>query len=382
MKILHLYRDLWYDGGVPYQTRCLIEGQIKAGGTLLSLALNGNSPEAYPGLLHPHHTCVVTSGMKSVFQLREILKAHKPDIVHITGLWIPIHQLWAIEVLRAKIPYVVSTHGNLSPLGRSVRFGGKTTTGFHIWRKNFWHWSADRHLLAHAVSTFVHSTYEAEIIDSLGVKNISIVPIGNNNEFEGSAKVRPRELHEPITFLHLGRLDLYHKGLDLICEALQQLSSLGHRKNLRVIFVGPTVGDSKRKLEEFAASLEEGTLEIRNAVWGEDKEILWNEVDYFFNLYRFAGMALSPSEALARGIPLVASREGNFGDWVNDRKMGFIAPLTSPEISNLILSILNISNYQYKQLSQNTLNFSHFYTWERVAQETLSIYKNDLGIHR
>lgn len=363
---------------MPSQTRGLIEGQIQSGNTLISLAKKDRSPATWPHFSHPNHSAVVASGLRSLYQLRKILIAHKPDIVHITGIWIPIHQLWALEVSRAKIPYVVSIHGNLSPLGTIVRFGGKKQYPFHAWRKKIWHQVADRYLLKYAAGAFVHSRYEAEILKGFGVKNISVVPAGIEPKSVESKNFGTRELHRPITFLHLGRLDIYHKGLDLICDALKKLSVLGQKKSFKVIFVGPTVGDSQKKLEEASASLGKGILEIRNAIWGNAKEDLWNEVDYFFNVYRFAGMALAPAEALARGIPLIASREGNFGDWLHDRKMGFTVPLDSHAICNQIMSILDISNREYQLISRNALSFSKLYTWERIAQETVSNYRKHL----
>ena len=380
MKILHVYRDLLLEGGVPYQTRRLAAAQAKLGEEIGVISLPGKDLD-FLRIISPDGSLEITTMLSRMWKIREFLQRWKPEIAHIAGLWIPVHQFCALEIFRAGIPYVITTHGHLSPLGTVVRFGGKKQNPFHIWRKNVWHWIADLPLLKHAADVLVHSRYEAEVLEGFGVKNISVLPIGIDSNSECGYNSRPRELHDPITFLHLGRLDIYHKGLDLICEALQKLSHLAPDKKFKVIFVGPTVGHSRKKLQEYARTLGKGILEIRDAIWGEDREKLWQEVDYFFNVYRFAGMALSPSEAVARGLPLVASREGNFGDWVEACKMGFVVPLDSSAISNMLLSILEISGREYQQLSQNALNFSQGYTWEKVAQDSLAVYRKTVEIN-
>ncbi|MCA9422987.1 MAG: glycosyltransferase [Nitrospira sp.] len=382
MKILHLYRDLWVDGGIPYQTRCLIEGQIKTGSLLVSFAQKGNSLETWPHLLHPNHSSVVTSGLNSLFQLREILRAHKPDIVHITGLWIPIHQLWAIEVSRAKVPYVVSTHGNLSPHGMEVRFGEKKQVFSRILAKKFWHRFFDLPLLQNAAGIQVHSPYEMDLVKSAGLQNIFIVPNGIQSEWVGSYDDQPRKLHNPITFLHLGRLDIYHKGLDLICQALKGLVQSGHSQQVKVILAGPGVKDSRDVLKRWAKQIGNGILEIRDGVWGKDKDNIWRETDYFLNLYRYAGMAIAPSEAVAKGIPLIASREGHFGDWAADSGFGIQVPLDGEKLLKTMAALLNLSESDYQDLSKNALRFAKTYTWDKVANDVVHAYQRLLDLGR
>jgi len=379
VKILHLYRDLWFDGGIPYQTRCLIEGQIKSECTLTSFAQKGKPPETWPHLSRTNHLPVISSGLNSLFQLRKVLETNKPDLVHITGLWIPIHQLWALEVSRAKIPYVVSTHGNLSPYGMNVRFGEKRQSVSRILAKKFWHRFLDIPLLKKAAGIHVHSKYELDLVQALGIRKVFIAPNGIQSEWVGTHDGKRRKLHNPITFLHLGRLDIYHKGLDLICDALQSLVKTSGNHQIKVIFAGPTVNNSRKVLERLATQVGHGILEIRDGVWENAKESIWQEVDFFLNLYRYAGMAIAPSEALAKGIPLISTRESNFGDWATQEGFGFQVPLSHEKLLEKILYILNLSNQQYQSLSEKALEFAKAYTWNRVALDVAQGYQRILS---
>ncbi len=375
MKILHLYRDLWLDGGIPYQTRCLIEGQIKSECSLTSFAQKGRQPETWPALLHSNHSPVISSGMNELFQLRNLLKSSKPDLVHITGLWIPIHQLWALEVYRAKIPYVVSTHGNLSPHGMNIRFGEKKQILLQIWAKKFWHRFFDVPLLKNATGIHVHSQYEKDLVQSSGLPTVFIAPNGIQAEWVRTDHIDQRKLHKPLTFLHLGRLDIYHKGLDLICEALKGFARTDPCQMLKVILAGPTVKNSRHVLEQLAKQLGNGILDIRDGVWGKDKERIWEEADFFLNLYRYAGMAITPSEAIAHGIPLIATRESHFGDWVKDADFGFQVPLDSTKLYETMASLLHLPNTDYQRLSRNAINFAKAYSWDRVATDVIHAYR-------
>lgn len=379
MKILHVQRNLFSEGGIPYQTRCLANAQARLGHHVITVSLNGAQQE----IRAPHsphlESVVLSQGIRGLTQLRHVIKTHKPDIAHLTGLWIPHQQLWKLEIVRAGIPYVVSTHGNLSPHGMNVRFGSKSQLRFRIWLKKLWHQRCNLPLLRYAAAVHVHSDYEKELVRAAGISNVFIAPNGIDPEWTNPHNGRERNLHKPMVFLHLGRLDIYHKGLDLVCEALKGLTRAGLNHRIKAIFAGPTVRNSREKLERVALQLGNGMLEIRDAVWGKDKVPLWDEADYFLNLYRYGGQAIAPSEAIARGIPLIASREGNFGDWVTRAGFGIAAPLDGQKLQQVMTQILLTPTSDYKHLSTQALRFAKFYSWDRSAAEVIQGYHGALN---
>jgi len=378
MKILHVYRDLLSEGGIPYQTRCLVNSQARLGHHVITVSLDGKLQESVARLSPLVESVVLSRGLRGLTQLRRVIQMHKPDIAHLTGLWIPLQQMWALQIGRAGIPYVVSTHGNFSPHGMNVRFGSKGQSPHRIWLKRLWHKLCDLPLLRYAAAVHAHSDYEKELVMAAGLSNVFIAPNGIDPEWSDPHKGRRRRLHKPVVFLHLGRLDVYHKGLDLVCEALQGLVKLGLSQRIKVIFAGPTVRDSRKKLEGVAHQLGNGTLEIRDAVWGKDKAPLWDEADYFLNLYRYGGQAIAPSEAIARGIPLIASREGNFGDWAIRKGFGIAAPLDAQKLQQVLTQILLAPTSDYEPLSTQALKFAQLYSWDRTAAEVIHGYQRAL----
>lgn len=379
MKILHLYRDLLGKGGIPHQTRRLIEGQVNLGHGVVTTSLDGEVKTDFITANPAVQVEIITNGLSGVRNLRSYLRKHKIDLVHITGLWIPLHQLWAREVVRTGIPYVVSTHGNLSPIGMNVRFGEKKTHFYHILAKRLWHRWLDLPLLRHAIGVHAHSKYESELLTSAGIKNTFVAPAGVDDAWLNLAGVGRRQCHRRVTFLHLGRLDIYHKGLDLIYEAAKKLVSAGLGEQCKFLLVGPTVNNSKDTLQKVASKLGCGTLEIRDAVWGKDKVPLWGEADYFLNLYRFAGIALTPCEAIGSGLPLLASREGNLGDWTAEANMGWTVPLDGQRLYDLLKHILSLSEEDYCRFSNNAWNFARANSWTNVSQKVIDGYSRLLN---
>jgi glycosyltransferase involved in cell wall biosynthesis len=381
MKILHIYRDLLATGGVPHQSRRLVESQSKLGHEVTTVSLKGNRRD-FKNSNAPVETIEIRAGFGGLRDLRCVLRTRKPDIVHFTGLWIPLHQLWGMEVLKMRVPFVISPYGSLSPYRIARRFGEKKTYFYHRWAKKLWRHFLEIPLLKHAIAVHAHSRHEAELIEAFGITKIFIAPCGIDAEWVNSRNGEERKLHGPITFLHLGRLDIHHKGLDLVIEALRLLLKAGVRQKCRVIFVGPTVNKSGQLLQQQADELGNEILEIRQAVWsgwGQDHSSIWPEADYFLGLHRCGGMALAPCQAVGQKIPLIASREGDIGDWTASANMGFVVPLQSRNLCEVFERILQISKSEYRKLSENAWKFALTYNWENVANRVVEGYQDALS---
>lgn len=378
MKILHLYRNFLGNDGTSYQTRQLVAAQEKLGHDVVTVFLKRPCPVNPPDRARHLRLHPLRPGLTGLRDLQGILRIFTPDVAHFSGTWIPIHQLWVAEVLRAGIPYVVTPHGNFSPYGQNLRFGGKPCYFYHVWRKKIWQRGLDIPLLRQAAGVHVHSRYEEELIQAVGVRRTFVAPTGFDAQWVHTRNAALRRIHKPVTFLHLGRLDIYHKGLDLICEVCQKIVERGLAGACKFLLVGPTVNESFQSLKEFAAKVGHGVMEMREAVTGTEKDRLWEEADYFLNLYRFAGIALAPSEALGQGIPLIASREGNLGDWVSSAGMGFVVPLDSEHIFEVIRKILDSPETDYSTLSRQAVAFARHFTWERAAEQVIEGYRKVL----
>jgi glycosyltransferase involved in cell wall biosynthesis len=90
-------------------------------------------------------------------------------------------------------------------------------------------------------------------------------------------------------------------------------------------------------------------------------------------------MALAPCQAAGQKIPLIASREGDIGDWTASANMGFVVPLQSRNLCEVFERILQISKSEYGKLSENAWKFALTYNWENVANRVVEGYQAALS---
>lgn len=109
---------------------------------------------------------------------------------------------------------------------------------------------------------------------------------------------------KPFTILHLGRLDVVTKGLDLLVEGFAK-SGLNQA---RLILAGPDWNHGRAALEHLANNLGcAGRVDFPGVAYGADKERLFASADLFVAASRWDAFNISLAEALLRGIPAVVS---------------------------------------------------------------------------
>ena len=134
---------------------------------------------------------------------------------------------------------------------------------------------------------------------------------------EAPAATAPASSGNPIalTILHLGRLDVNHKGLDILLRAFAK-SGLNQA---RMVLAGPDWNQGRATLEAEAAAL--GCLdrvEFPGAIYGEAKDRLLRSADLFVACSRWEAFNLSLVEAMARGTPVLVSDRLNLAPALAD----------------------------------------------------------------
>ena len=147
----------------------------------------------------------------------------------------------------------------------------------------------------------------------------TVVMHGVNCEtFHPAADKAPlrRKLGLPVDALLIGCFGRIRaqKGVDLLVDAA--LALLPTRPDVRVIFTGRVTDDQRSFYEEQVARLTATGLQDRVTFAGElpwERIVdLYRSLDLFVAPARWEGFGLTPLEAMASGVPTVASRVGAF----------------------------------------------------------------------
>ena len=382
MRIVHVYRDLLDGGGVPHLTRRLIEAQSSQGHEILAVSAARSGEKAYPSAgTGPIQHLEVTSMPASLRRLRARVTDFSPDVAHVAGLTIPSQQFWTYWIRRADVPFVVSPHGVLNPLGMQVRFGEKKNSAHRLLAKKLFRALFDGPLLRQAAAAHAECEFEARLARFAGARRVFTLPIGIDDEWTNASVAEGRELHDPVTFLHLGRFDVAQKGLDLVLKAVAELSRMSAPRRWRVILAGSPVAGSTEELRGAIRTLAiDDYVELRGPVWdAKEKEALWREADFFLSVFRYGGMPRATAEALGNGLPLLASRESNWGDWVRSEQMGAMAGLTTQSVVDAVEKLAAVDPANYRDMARNAFDFALRHSWDNVARATVDEYAEASG---
>ncbi len=370
MKILYPYRDILRKGGQPRYARTLAAAVAAAGHEVAVLGVD--DPRQPDTVAAPEGVGVyqIPTGITGRRAFSRCLKEFEPDLIHFAGG--PRHLLhgpWSSQARRAGIPYVVSGAGNLSDMTYRYRWGGKRNSLLNYMMKKVYHRVFDRHLLHNAISVHAQSRNEAEDALKFGARDTFVLPFGMQNEEVPDPKATPpRALRHPMTFTYLGRLSIMHKGLDIIVEAFGKLVKAGFGDRFRLIIAGPSENGSLELLRQRATELNIEHIEFPGPVYDAAKANLWGETDVFLHLCRFTGFALTVREAMCEGIPVIATRDSDYGDWVDRFNLGRSVTPEVGALTEVLLGMLALTDESFAQLSRNTMEYVHATRWRELGR--------------
>lgn len=87
------------------------------------------------------------------------------------------------------------------------------------------------------------------------------------------------------------------------------------------------------------------------------------------------GLSLALLEAMAAGLPIIATNISGNRDLIQDRKNGLLVPPSdSEQIANAILHILNNKSSR-DQLGMRAQKLAEQYRWQKIAQQYIAIYQ-------
>jgi glycosyltransferase involved in cell wall biosynthesis len=112
-------------------------------------------------------------------------------------------------------------------------------------------------------------------------------------------------------FAYLGRLDIRHKGLDVLVKGLARAQS---DSNLCLVLIGPDRTGARRLLQRLARRSKcEGQVRFLGPHFGDDKWKLLRMADAFISPSRWDAFPIAAAEAIAFGLPTIVSRGMNPG---------------------------------------------------------------------
>ena len=296
----------------------------------------------------------------SNFEIEELEHPfNKPDIV-------VFHECYCIEYISIyrqlktkRIPYVIIPHGELGLEAQRRKHLKKVIANNTIFKS----------FIKGALAIQCLSEREKEGT-RFGKKRI----VATNGIFipeEVKTVFNSNEVH----FVYIGRLDQYHKGLDLLIEAISQKADFLRECGCVFSIYGPHTEGRGEKLKDIIElnKLSDIVL-LHDAVSGETKkEVLLNN-DVFIQTSRFEGMPLGILEAMSYGIPCLVTQGTTLGEAIETTNAGWMAETTASSIADTIEKAVK-SRGKYYEFGRNSRKYvQNNYSWDVIASETVRLY--------
>lgn len=287
-----------------------------------------------------------------------LVKLFNPDIVVFHTFYDYIHYKFSKTLKQCNIPYAIMFHGGatIDNLGRS--FLKKKIANYLLFNSYV------------EKSNGVIYLNDAESDKSIFKKqqpNATIIPNGINLpdiKFDNISKNK-------IRFSFLGRLDVWHKGLDLLISALDLIKSSEINNKIEFKFYGPKEDDFYKELNNFGS-----LVEYCGYVSGDSKCEAFKNTDIFISPSRMEGMPMAILEALSYGIPCIITPQTNVESLIVSNKCGWVTSLNSNDIYKSIVSAYYDFIKNKEELFYNSRKSVEELTWFNIANRHIAFYQS------
>ena len=289
---------------------------------------------------------------------------NKPDIVIFHEVYRPSFIAISRILRREGIPYIVVPHGSLTQEAQSMKWIKKKVANFLVFNR-FVNCAA----AVQCLSEKEMNTSNVKAAKFIGT-NGCCVPEQQKLGF-GEGKIR---------FSYVGRLDAFHKGLDLMLDAFKMLVSTPYAKKCELNIYGPDYQGRYARLEGMIAERGLGEfVTLHPAVFGKEKESVLLGTDVFVQTSRFEGMPMGILEALAYGLPCLITKGTTLGDSVEKYDAGWVAETNVQSVFEcLVRAIEGKENFWGKSLGALALINENF-VWDKIADNAVKAYQKFSG---
>lgn len=259
----------------------------------------------------------------------------------------------------AKIPYVIIPRSTLTKQAQSHKRFKKMIGNILYFNRMIRRATAIQYLTEEERAESVGRWKKANYVISNGISMVN-KPHGEFSK-------------EGIRATYVGRVEIYQKGLDLLVDAIGVLQTELREAGFVLSLYGPNRDGAYEALQEQAK--ERGVTDLvtfNDSIFGEEKQNLLLNSDLFVMTSRFEGHPMGLIEALACGVPCVATLGTNIIDKIDEYKAGWTAENDLKSIIAALSKMLAERDFATK--SQNARQLAELYSWDKIADASHEKY--------
>ena len=391
MKVIHINEHLERKGGVETYMLAMLP-MLRERGLEPTVVFESGDSNSFPGSIQLDGLGSARFSTEGTVEkgLREVLAREKPDIIH-------IHNVQNVGIYKASLDYgstIITAHDFRTVCPASMFFYRKTqeicsrkrglgcfvTTlkkscvtlrpqyASYYFHRTGWMTKKSKQLSrviapsSGAKERLVKSGFESE--------QISVLPYFCPVE----PVEHPRPIPEIPTITFIGRI-APNKGQEYFLQALGMLPEYVHG-----MMVGSIDDDIERGIFEYAEQKGCKRERLKIHRWASKegiKKILDSTTVFIFPSLWSETLGIVGLEAMARGVPVVASDVGGVREWLYDRRNGILVEPKSPEqIRDAVMELIS-SKEKLLDIGHTCINtIQNKFLPDQHIEELIRIYEH------
>lgn len=289
-------------------------------------------------------------------------KLKKIDIVVFHEVYYMKYYSFAKKITDFNIPYIVIPHGSLTDQAQTQKKYIKKIF-YLLWVRRF---------LENAKSIQFLSDGEKKSSQHKGKHNCVI---SNGIVCANQYKTDWHTEKAGINLVFIGRLSIYHKGLDILLDACRIIRKEMVQKQINLDIYGVDFENGKKFIENkiLEYSLHD-IVRLHDGIFGQEKINRLMASDVFIQTSRFEGQPMGILEALGMGLPAIVTSGTTFGELIKSNDCGIFVETEAKDIAQGILR-LEREKDRLVEMSKNAIKLiNENYLWNKVAKRTIDIY--------
>jgi len=288
-----------------------------------------------------------------IFRLRKLIKSYSPDVLH-THLYALKYALFASFGTKKKIIHTIHN------------IASKEAEGTNKWINSI----AYKLKIAKPIS--ISKKIQETVIQEYSITKDDTPIIYNGIDLSKFTPVNSYAIHCPVQIVHVGRFQ-YQKNHECIVDAVNYLID----KN----FIITCIGDGEKR-DEIVTKIEERKVNAFFALVGLSnhvEEYLQNS-DIFILPSRWEGLPISILEAMATGLPIIASDVGGVSDIIKHEENGILINPNPIELANALTKLINDEELRTR-IGRQALKDSGKYSIEAMTEKYEYEYRSILPVN-
>ena len=288
-------------------------------------------------------------------RLSKVMDKYRPDVIH---SHLPILHYVVPAAKRAGISNLVHTIHNMATKETKSRLKGAYYG--RLYRNG------------DVVPVALTETTRDSLVDRYGISPYRVPVVANVIDLSQYRAERSYDVGNVLEIVHIGRFE-EAKNHSFIVDCASALKSRGVSARIHLYGVGSLMKEIKSRVEDKNLA----DFVIFHGLTSDVPNVLL-EADAFIFPSLYEGMPMVIAEAMAAGLPIVASKNGGIPDMIEDGVSGLLLSL---EVEDFVSAISEISvNKELRaHLGTQARVRAEAYGSQAMARNYLNVYKNCRG---